>query len=155
MKLKEYKDAKGNPVGKTSSSAVSSTGNTSSGYKERFEKLLDYHIAHKDKDVVKILQKDIQPWVFHYSEQHKGEFEGGYKKDVIASFNKDGAWNFMIFMDSKQIKEKHGIGWDNFVWDISFYLNLPEVTTDPEYQDLLESAGSIADDFKLYENLWD
>jgi hypothetical protein len=60
----------------------------------------------------------------------------------------------MIFMDSKQIKEKHGKGWDKFVWEISFYLNLPEVTTDPEYQDLLESS-SIAEDFRLYENLWD
>ena len=145
MKLNEFIDKNGNKVNITQSPVVSnktSSGSSNIGYKKRFEKLLDCHIGHKDKDVSKVLVKDIKDYAFHYSEQHKGEFEGGYKKDVVASFNKDDSWRFMVFMDNKEISEKYGSGWDTFIWEISFYLNLPELTTDPEYQELLEWVDS-------------
>lgn len=133
MKLKEWKDANGNKVSLNNTS----TKNTASSgdYKKRFEKLLDYHIAHRDKDVVRY-KKDAQPYGFSYSERHSGGL-GGYQTDIVGSFDKNGNWDFRAYMDNKELTKKKGNGWDTFVYEISFYLALPPVTTDPEYQDLL------------------
>ena len=138
-RLYEWQDANGKKVS-TSSSTQSST-KPSGGSTKRFGKLLNYHIAHKDKDVDKIIQKEINPYGFTYAEHHTDGI-GGYTKKVKVLMNAHGDWTFSVFMDDKEIAQKTGKGWDTFVWEISFYLALPEVTTDPEYQDLLEWVDS-------------
>jgi hypothetical protein len=135
-RLIEWKDTNGNKVSTTS--AVNTASSISSGdYKKRLEKLIDYHIAHKGPDVVaSSIKKDIKPYSFHYTEYHRGGI-GGYQTDIVGSFETSGKWSFSVFMDGMQTAGKVGSGWDKFVYDISFYLALPPVTTDPEYQDLL------------------
>jgi hypothetical protein len=133
-RLIEWKDANGNKVSTTSTQA---SAKPSGGSEKRFKKLLDYHIAHKDKDVDKIIQKDINPYGFTYVEHHTNGI-GGYPKKVHALMNARGDWTFSVFFGDKEIVLKKGKGWETFVHDISFDLNLPIFTTDPEYQDLLE-----------------
>jgi len=136
MRLREWQDANGKKISTTSSAQASAK--PSGDYKKKLEKLIDYHIAHKGPDVkASSIKKDINPYDFHYTEYHRGGI-GGYQTDIVGSFDKKGDWGFSVFMDGKQTAGKRGSGWDRFVYDISFYLALPPVTTDPEYQDLLE-----------------
>lgn len=135
MRLREWKDSNGKKVSTTSGSTSSTK--LSGGSTKRFGKLLNYHIAHKDKDVDKIVQKEINPYGFTYAEHHTDGI-GGYTKKIHALMNARGDWTFSVFSDGKEVDRKNGKGWDTFVWEISFYLALPPVTTDPEYQDLLE-----------------
>jgi hypothetical protein len=133
-RLIEWKDTNGNKVSTTSTQA---SAKPSGGSEKRFKKLLDYHIAHKDKDVDKIIQNDINPYGFTYVEHHTNGI-GGYTKKVHTLMNARGDWTFSVFIDDKEIVHKNGKGWETFVHDMSFDLNLPIFTTDPEYQDLLE-----------------
>ena len=145
--LTEFVDKNGNKISlnKTSSGASTKTAN----YYKRLRKLLNYHIDHKDDDVDKILQNDVSPYGFTYREQ---KFKGGYTRGIIANIDQDENWTFQIFFDNKELKKQSGKGWDTFVWEISFYLNLPEVTTDPEYQDLLEFVDKTGNKVNLPKN---
>lgn len=137
-KLNEWQDAKGNKINLSNSSTSSSTGNnSSSSYYKRLRKLLNYHIDHKDSDVDKIVTNDVRNFGLDYIEHHKGQFEGGYFKKVAVRMSDTGDWYFTVDLDNKQIVNKVGKGWDKLVYELSFNLNLPQVTSDPEYQDLL------------------
>ena len=72
-----------------------------------------------------------------YIEHHKGQFEGGYFKKVAVRISDTGDWYFTVDLDNKQVANKVGKGWDKLVYELSFELSLPQITSDPEYQDLL------------------
>ena len=140
MRLKEFIDKNGNTVKipKASKTSTGNTGNNSSGYYDRLKKLIDYHIAHKDKDVDKIITNDVRNFGLDYIEHHKGQFEGGYFKKVAIRISDTGDWYFTVDLGNTQIVNKVGKGWDKLVYEASFELSLPQLTSDPEYQELLE-----------------
>jgi hypothetical protein len=143
MRLKEFVDKNGNKVnlpksGKTPASAPKNTGNNSSaGFKKRLEKLVDYHIDHKNKSVDKIVERYIADYGFIYSEHH-GDGIGGYTNKIVMLIDKDENWEYSVFMDDKKLTQKSGKTWEKFVSSISDYLALPLVTSDPDYQELLK-----------------
>lgn len=140
MRLKEFVDKDGNKINLPRSTGNASGNNkTSSGdYKKRFEKLLNYHIAHKDKSVDKVFPPNIMPYGFTYVEHH-GDGINGYTNKVTAAITYDTEeWVFNVYMDGREVARKTGKTWEKFVYEISFYLALPQVSSDPEYQELLE-----------------
>lgn len=131
------------------------SGNIASatGYKKRFEKLIKYHIDHASSELERIIRKDIKEDSFHLTEHYntnKGEFD----RDIIVSIDKTGSWGFSVFLDGKETDQRTGKSWEDLVRELSFYLNTPNAET-PEYDDILTESFSIADDFKLYDFLWD
>lgn len=150
-KLTEWVDKNGNKISLQKRNISSnSTGNASSnGYEKRFEKLLDYHIAHRDKDVVNY-KKDITAFTFKYIEEHRNAI-GIYDIELSASFNKDGDWTFSVTLDGQQRARKSGKGWDKFVLDISSCLNLPDEES-TEYQELLEWVDKNGNKITLSKN---
>lgn len=136
MKLNEWKDASGKKI---TVPIKSSSGNktSSGGFKKRLEKLVDYHIAHKDKSVDKIVERYVADYGFIYSEHHGGGI-GGYTKKITALIDKDENWEYSVFMDDKKLLQSSGKTWEKFVYSISDYLALPLVTSDPDYQELLK-----------------
>jgi hypothetical protein len=140
MRLKEFVDKDGNKINLPRSTGNASGNNkTSSGdYKKRFEKLLNYHIAHKDKSVDKVFPPNIMPYGFTYVEHH-GDGINGYTKKVTAAITYDTEeWVFNVYMDGREVARETGKTWEKFVWNIANYLALPQVSSDPEYQELLE-----------------
>jgi hypothetical protein len=147
MRLKEFIDKNGNKVNIRSTGNTSKSTSSSGDYKKRLEKLIDYHIAHKNKDVVNY-KKNINPYSCQYIEKHSGGI-GGYIKELAVGFNIAGDWNFVVYIDNKKIDRKSGNGWEKFVYEISFYLALPHITSDPDYQELLEFVDSKGNKISL------
>ena len=147
MKLREWKYINTNkPAGSTT---------TSSGYKKRFEKLIKYHIDHASSELESITTKNIKESGFHLSEHYdNGHHE--FDRDIVVSYDKSSdTFLLRIFVDGKTVDNILCNGYEDFVTAAEGYMFLPDYNT-PEYDDLLtESASSVADDFKLYENLWD
>ena len=136
-KLNEWVDANGNKITIPSGNS-STTSKKSAGYYQRLIRLLNYHIDHKDKDVDRIVTADVRNFGLDYIEHHKGQFEGGYFKKVTVRISDTEDWFFTVDLDNKQITNKVGKGWDKLVYELSFDLSLPQVTSDPEYQELLK-----------------
>ena len=139
MQLKEFIDKNGNQVKIPKVNNSSGASNkTSSGYLSRLRRLIDYHIANKDKDVDKILKCDVRNFGLDYEEHHKGQFEGGYNKEVAIRISDTENWYFTVTLDNKLIANESGKGWDKLVYALTYHLSLPQWTQDPEYQDLLK-----------------
>lgn len=136
MKLNEWKDSSGKKV---TIPTKSSSGNktSSGGFKKRLEKLVDYHIAHKDKSVDKIVERYVADYGFIYSEHHGGGI-GGYTNKIVMLIDDQENWEYSVFMDDKKLTQNSGKTWEKFVYSISDYLALPLVTSDPDYQELLK-----------------
>ena len=134
-----------------------STTQTSSGsYKKRFEKLIKYHIDHASSELESVTTKDIKPYGFHLGEHYntgKEEFD----RDIVASVDKNtGTLTFSVFVDGKEVCRRQCQDYEEFVNELGdSYLYVTTLKGTPDYDDLLTESNSIADDFKLYENLWD
>ena len=116
---------------------VASTKNTSSGsFKKRFEKLLDYHIAHRSKSVYDSEIKKISDEEFHYKE-YCNDDSRDYTKEVKVSIKPaTEAWNLQVYLDDKKYSDLSGDGYVNLIRALNIYLNLPTVGT-PDYNNLL------------------
>jgi hypothetical protein len=133
---------------------MSKPANNSGSYKKRFEKLIKYHIDHASSELESITKKDIKDDGFrlteHYNNGHR-EFD----RDLIVSYDKDSdTFFFRIFIDGKEVDSILRNSYEEFVVAAEPYMFLPDGGTQ-EYDDLLTESFSLADDFKLYENLWD
>ena len=157
--LTEWLDSKGNKISLNNSSSVSTI---STSYKDKFKKLLDYHIAHdyhikrgSSQGTIESLSEDNDKALFKFKEVWE---DGQSKKHehVIAAayFKGDSTWWVLEFKDGKQTEDFVGDKFNELIKKLYRYLTLPP-TNSPEYQELLESINTIADDFKTYENLWD
>lgn len=142
---------------KSSTTKASSPANDKN-YKNRFTKLLDYVKAHSKAERKEI--KQINNNGFHYSEHHN---EKGYEwdTDILAATSKfTYDWAIQYWIDGKYDSGEQGKGYEDLVRALSFYINTPSVGT-PEYNNLLkesvetQESSSMAEDFELYENLWD
>lgn len=143
MKLNEWKDANGNQVGKPSSSAVSNTGNTSTGsssagYKKRFIKLFDYCSRHKYSKInltnlIKVTEDTLE-FIEHYDTGNTVEYQ-------IYIGTTTGAWNLKIYTTDdlegrKKAVDLSGMGWVKLLKELRYYITVPTAGT-PEYKDLL------------------
>lgn len=164
-KLTEWLDSKGNKIN-IGSSQSATKANKPTSYKEKFEKLLDYHIKHspatvKKTEIVKITDTTFSCKIYE-------EKSGSWNIGIITAINKETEqWVFNVWTDdNKLIADEEGSGWEDLVRALGFYLNTPNANT-KEYEDLVtfkecldnESRktnfdSSFAEDFKLYENLW-
>lgn len=160
--LKEFVDSKGNKVvlNKTSSSAsqaAPTVSSTKGGYWERFNKLLFYHVNHKSPAVDKVIRTKVSKDGFHYTE-HVRAGTTGFDKDVVVNIDLAATenWKFQTYIDGKPHIGGAGYGYVNLIKELRKYLNLPVAGT-PEYTKLLTESldSSFAEDFQVYENLWD
>jgi hypothetical protein len=153
MKLNEWKDSNGNKVGTTTSPVTKAPGTQS--FKERFLKLLTYHIIHKRKTVVSYKVKTLTDDSFLYIEEHKNpatgeEWEVDYSV-YIGGLTE--VWRLKVSKNKKYTDNLNGTGWVNLLRELRPYMSIPVVGT-PEYNKLLKET-SIAEEFEEYENLWD
>ena len=141
MKLNEWK-------------AMSKPAGSSGSYKKRFEKLIKYHIDHASSELESITKKDIKDYSFHLSEHYNSGHDEFDRELLVAYDSSSDTFFIHIFVDSKEVESMQRDSYENFVKAIEAYMYLPDSGTQ-EYNDLLTEAISFADDFKLYENLWD
>ena len=137
---------------KNNSSSSASSAKTN---KEKFKKILDYHIANVEPTVTKVFIKELTDDGFYYIEHRQtaiSEYDFGI--EVKVDKNTD-SWSLRLYRNGNFIVQRQGDGWENLLKEFRGRLKLPLKGT-PEYDDLLtESAASFAEDFKLYENLWE
>ena len=127
---------------------------SSSGYKKRFEKLIKYHIDHASSELESVTTKDIKDYSFHLSE-HYNTGSQEFDRTIIVSVNKyTDEFYLSIFVDGKVVYQNDYEGYEKVLEILTdTYMFLPDEGT-PDYDDLLTESLSIADEFKLYENLF-
>ena len=129
---------------------------SSSGYKKRFEKLIKYHIDHASSELERVNNKVINEYDFHLSE-HYNTGSDEFNRTIIVSVNKYTDEFFLsIFVDGKVVYRNNYEGYKKVLEILTdTYMFLPDEGTQ-EYDDLLtESFSTIADDFQLYDFLWE
>ena len=158
--LTEWVDKSGKKVSISSSSAPVKAAPTTL-YKDKFKKLLNYHLSNdynvkheSSQGTIEILSEDDDKALFKY----KDIWEDGVGKKhetitAAAYFKGDSTWWVIRYVDGKQTEDFVGSEFNELVKKLYRYFTLPP-TNSSEYQDLLEST-SFAEDFKTYENLWD
>ena len=157
--LTEWLDSNGKKVSLSTSTSSQPTPTTSSNtfYKDKFKKLLDYHMANASYALSKNidrLSEDDSKASFSYVEEFKNSKGKVCEILVGVRYYKDTeAWSVKVWIDGHQVVDKEGITFNSLIADLKDRLVLPSATSS-EYKDLCESY-SLADDFKLYENLWE
>jgi hypothetical protein len=128
---------------------------SSSGYKKRFEKLIKYHIDHASSELERVNNKVINEYDFHLSE-HYNTGSDEFNRTIIVSVNKYTDEFFLsIFVDGKEVYHNVYKSYEEVLEILTdTYMFLPDEGTQ-DYDSLLTESLSIADDFKLYENLWE
>ena len=139
--LKEWVDANGNKGNKATANNTSSAFNIpapipETGYKERFQKLLDYHKKHLGKDVTYTEITKLNSYGFEYKEA-RHTFEGQSDIIIEVDIHDDGEYYAYIWQDGTYIDLSHGDSFDMLLGMLSKYLNIPAVNSS-EYKKLLE-----------------
>ena len=132
-RLIEWKDTNGKKVS-TSSSASKAPGSQS--YKERFKKLMDYHIKHKEPSVVNYEIKELTDDSLYYIEHHKSKIADYVLEVKIYIGALTGAWKLQIIYNGKVTEDPVGTGWESLLDALLLTLRVPAEHT-PEYKDLL------------------
>ena len=150
--LTEWLDSSGQKVN-PASVVPTKASSTSSGYKKRFEKLIKYHIDHAS-ELERITKKDIKDESFVLREHYNTGSEE-FDRDIIVNWDKNtDTFYFSMYINGKHQVDNNRIGWEQFLKLLDGYMWLPGQSSS-EWNDLLTESLSIADEFKLYENLWD
>lgn len=138
-------------MNKTNNSSTTS----STGYKNRFKKLIDYAQAHTAPIVTKTEVVKLDNYSFEYKEYFE---KNGVKwvSSIEANTSRfDDKWAIKHFIDDNFNSSKVGEGYEDLIRALGFYMNTPNYGT-PEYDNLLiESLTETAEDFKTYETMWD
>jgi hypothetical protein len=146
--LREWKTM--NPSTKGSSQSASTASSKTN--KEKFKELTDYMKAHSNSSVDKaeVVRLDRNDCI--YKEHWK--LTTGQEFTIILSvvFNSS-SWRLKLYLDTSLLKEIQGADWEDLLEELEKCFHVPKAGTQ-EYKNLCEST-SMADDFKLYENLWD
>lgn len=122
--------------------------------KEKFADLLDYIIKHKPDYTTDTYVNRLDDTGFEYEEHRAlGDIEIDYDIRVEVALGKNDLFTIHVFKNDKQIESLMPKGWADFLRYLKIYFPTPQVRSS-EYISLTE-AFSIADDFELYENLWD
>jgi hypothetical protein len=143
-------------------SKASSQPATSTLYKDKFKKLLDYHIANdyhikhgNGQGAIELLSEDSDKALFKYKETWEDHVNNKHENITAAAYFKgDSTWWVVRTEDGQPKEDFIGDGFNELIKKLYRYFTLP-ATNSSEYQALLEETdSSIADDYKLYENLW-
>jgi hypothetical protein len=132
----------------------SSNTTSATGYKKRFEKLIKYHIDHASSELESITTKDISNWHFRLGE-HYNTGSSEFDREIAVSVDKaTDTFYLNIFVDGKQVYHNDYKSYEEVLEILTdTYMFLPDEGTS-DYDDLLTESLSIADEFKLYENLF-
>ena len=138
----------------TSSQPASKTSSKTS--KERFQELTNYMIKNKSTNsVVKAEVVQLDDGGFKYKEYRKLPSVQLYVLTLVVGYSIfTSNWKFELYMDTDLIEEVSETGIEALVNSVGAWFSVPAYTS-PEHKSICESYSSIADDFKLYENLWD
>lgn len=110
-------------------------------YKEKFTKILDYHMKHLDPTAVDPEIKILHDNEFQYKEHHAtGAIEDDYDREVAVYINKAGDWEIAVYKFGIQVIADFGKGYEDLLKRLGKILNLP-ANGSPEYQELLESKN--------------
>ena len=139
-------------MNKTNNSSTTS----STGYKNRFKKLIDYAQAHTAPVVTKTEVVKLDNYSFEYKEYFETDDGVKWVSSIEASTSRfDNKWSIRIKTDEILRATKSGEGYEDLIRALGFYMNTPIYGT-PEYNNLLiESLTETAEDFKTYETMWD
>lgn len=123
--------------------------------KEKFTDLVNYFKTHKSTYVTNTEVINLENTGFEYKE-HREVPSINTEYDLVVTVDCS-KFNYLfkihIDKDGKRIENSMASGWEELVRFLKVYFPTPNIGT-PEYDSLTENC-SIADDFKLYENLWD
>lgn len=139
-KLCEWVDANGNKITLNNSAITSNPlQKNTTGYREKFIKLLDYHMKHLPPTAFDPEIKIIQDDEFIYEEHHAtGDIDNDYDLVVAVAINKHSDdWDIAIYKNGTMVKVDFGNGWEELLKSLSGSLSIPAETT-PDYQKLLE-----------------
>lgn len=139
-------------MNKTNNSSTSS----STGYKNRFKKLIDYAQAHTAPVVTKTEVVKLDNYSFEYKEYFETDDGVKWVSSIEANTSRfDDKWSIRYKTDEILRATKSGEGYEDLIRALGFYMNAPNYGT-PEYDNLLvESLTETAEDFKTYETMWD
>ena len=138
--LREWLDASGNKIAVGNSTVAQSipTKLPNQGYKEKFQKLLDYHKKHVGNDTISTEIKKLNGYGFEYRETKLATNSTSETITIIeVDIHDDGEWYAYIWRDGKCIDLDHKMGFDNLLSMLGNYLNIPSINSN-EYQELLE-----------------
>lgn len=155
MNLIEWIDKQGNTINFNNTTAPNSS--KTFDYSDKFKAMLNYHINHNSSLVVDYKIELIDSDRFHYKET-VNDSNTTVDKDVVGVIDKNGNWLVVVLLNGEVKQHLKGI--ESGIKDLIESLAKANVFFFPpvnskEYQDLITEAFSIADEFKLYENLWE
>jgi hypothetical protein len=120
--------------------------------KEKFTELVAYMQKHKDSSVIFTSVNGPTDTGFEYEEQKAFANGDEYNLSLEVECKSGNLFFIHLDMDGKRIATKSAVGWEDLLLKIKTHFYVPKMGSH-EYKSLTESV-SIADDFKLYENLW-
>lgn len=154
--LTEWVDSNGKKVSlNTSTSSQPASTASSKTNKEKFTSLLYHMMKNKSSLVDKAEVVRLDDGGFTYKEHYKLTATASeYTLTLLVGYSRfNSSWRYELYMDTSLMKEFYGSGWEDLLEELEKYFHVPKAGS-PEYKKLCESA-SIAEDFKLYENLWE
>ena len=164
--LLEWKDEHGNKLSTGSSSSAAPTSAKAPtlktpNYKDKFESLLKYHTDNPSSTVIDYEIKQITDDRFHIQEKIiGGQGTYSYLRDVVVMIIETGEWVIAIYIDGKPYRvynsDEGGKGIKNMFKQLEalHLFKFPPLPS-KEYKAIMTEAVSFAEDFRLYENLWD
>lgn len=164
--LQEFVDKNGNKVtlSKLSSKAQAVSNTSIKTNKEKFRELTNYMINNPASDIGdKVINAEVTKIDndgFTYREIHQLP-ANKYELTLVVNYSKnnpsDLPWQFTIYKNGRHLNTyvaDPGDGWEEFLEALQDNYNVP-VHGSQKYKYICESTSSIAEDFKLYESLWD
>lgn len=143
---------------KNNSNTSSQPKSSSKTNKEKFIELLKYIIDHNLSSVIKVDASKLDEDGFTYRELRQPVgLEQAYELVTIVNYGygkNNSSWQVSVYKSGRNIDVITGEGWEDLLVALSTRYNVPAPGS-PEHKSICESASSIADDFKTYENLWD
>jgi hypothetical protein len=151
MNLREWRYM--NPPNSNTTSAASTPASSKTN-KEKFKELTDYMANHIGSLTIRAEIVRVDDNGFTYKEYYKSAVgKQDYVTTLLVGYSRfNSSWRFELYMDTSLIKEVQGSGWEELLEALEKYFHVPKIGS-PEYKSLTESI-SIADEFKLYENLF-
>lgn len=158
-RLCEWKDKNGNKITSKSSSTAPSpatTNSTTLTIADQLKNMLYYHISHKPAWVIQYKINNLSDEGFYYEELCRGN-AGTYTRDIVGVLDDKSNWVVATYQDGKLSHNWFGEG-----TGVKAMLNkLKEVgilvfpaTGTTEHRAIFNESLSFAEDFKLYESLW-
>lgn len=156
-RLNEWKamnQTPGSTSSNSSTSASTSKTATNKNYKNRFTKILNYADLHKPPTAVSTEIKKIDSHFFHYTVHYKKDSSEWQTNLLVAISRFTEDWTYQFHRSGDLISSKHGVGYEELLNALRFFIEIPPVGTS-DYNDLLVESIELANEFKEYETLWD